>query len=245
MHFLSSVDDAVVTYLNSFAQRSWTADYLICAAVGSNLFKGVVVLTAFWWAWFRAPENRAEQEIRPPRDILLYTILMCVPAVLIARLMALYLPFRARPIHNPALHLKLAFTLSPDTFHTWSSFPCDHAVLFFALATGFFLISRRLGWLTFLFAAVCIMLPRVYVGIHYPSDVLAGALLGVAVASTARIVNLRRVVNWPAQHLLAYSPGLFYASLFLLSYLTAVLYEPLREMASSAPVVLHNLASRL
>ena len=229
LDFISSVDNAVVTWLNSFVHRSWTVDYLACVASSATMLKGVALMAAFWWAWFRESETKAEPGRRTSRDTLLYTLLMCVPAVLIARLLAISLPFRARPIHNPALHLKLAFTLAPNTFESWSAFPSDHAVLFFTLATGFFLVSRQLGWLIYLYVGVVISFPRVYLGIHYPSDILAGALLGIAIASTVRVVALRRAINWPLKRLLDYSPGLFYACLFLISYQTAVLYQPTRH----------------
>lgn len=61
-----------------------------------------------------------------------------------------------------------------------SSFPSGHASFFFALATVVYLYNKKLGaW--FLAAAVLISLARVYVGVHYPSDVLAGAIIGILV----------------------------------------------------------------
>jgi undecaprenyl-diphosphatase len=243
--FISSLDNGLVTYLNSFARRSWTTDEFICVLNSANVLKGSLVMTAYWWAWFRTPGNRAEADSRNHRDTLLYTLFICIPAVRIARLMALFLPFRPRPLFNPDLHLRLAFTLAPDTLLTWSSFPSDHAVLFFALATGLYLVSRRMGWLMYLYTIVFILLPRVYLGIHYPSDILAGALLGVAAASTARAPSLRWVINWPAQRLLEYSPGLFYAFFFQLSYQTVVLYEPMRNFGSYACRILRILTNRL
>jgi len=242
--FMSSVDHGVVTYLNSFAHQSYWADYFVVKLESANWLKGGVLMTAYWWLWFRAPEDRAEPENRNPRDNLLYALLICVPVVLISRLMALLLPFRLRPIDNPQLHLKLAFVQNPAVLRSWSSFPSDHAALFFALATGVYLTSRRLGWLMYLYTAVVIALPRVYLGIHYPSDILAGALLGVVAGSTVRIVALRRVINWPAQRLLECSPGLFYASLFQLSYQTIELYDPLRHVGLLALKMLHIFVNR-
>jgi len=63
---------------------------------------------------------------------------------------------------------------------TKSSFPSGHASFFFALATVIFLYNKKLGIL-FLAAATLISLARVYVGVHYPSDILAGAIFGILV----------------------------------------------------------------
>jgi len=74
------------------------------------------------------------------------------------------------------------------------SFPSGHATVAFACATALALAVPRLALSLFGLAAL-ISWSRVYVGVHYPLDVLAGAILGVAlafaVASAARV--LRRV----------------------------------------------------
>jgi membrane-associated phospholipid phosphatase len=228
-----SIDDRLVIYLNSFAHRSWTMDFILLNISGPELFKGGVFMTAYWWAWFRAPENRVEWESRKPRETLLLTLLLCVPTVGFARLLALYLPFRQRPLFNPELHLKVAFMLDPASFEKWSSFPSDHGALFFLLATGFYLLSRRLGLFLYIYTFVLLLLPRVYWGVHYPSDILVGMLLGLAIGfSTLRNDTLRRFVYTPAQRLLERSPGLFYAILFQISFQTIVYYQPLRKFDS-------------
>jgi membrane-associated phospholipid phosphatase len=72
-----------------------------------------------------------------------------------------------------------------------SSFPSAHAATAFACATtlagG---ASRRLAALLYLLATA-IAYSRVYVGVHYPLDVLAGAALGVLVAVAVRILTGR------------------------------------------------------
>lgn len=62
------------------------------------------------------------------------------------------------------------------------SFPSSHAANMFAQAMLFTLLYRRRRvWITaFAFAAI-IGFSRIYVGVHYPADVLAGAVLGVII----------------------------------------------------------------
>jgi undecaprenyl-diphosphatase len=66
---------------------------------------------------------------------------------------------------------------------TTSSFPSGHAATSFACAVVLSRIAPRLTIPLFVLAAL-IAFSRVYVGVHYPFDVLAGSLLGVALGLT-------------------------------------------------------------
>lgn len=61
------------------------------------------------------------------------------------------------------------------------SCPSDHAVMPGAVAGGLLLVSRRLGLIAAA-AAGLMAFSRVYIGAHYPWDVIAGLLVGAAVA---------------------------------------------------------------
>lgn len=65
-----------------------------------------------------------------------------------------------------------------------SSFPAGHAATAFAAATLLSFVAPRLSPL-FLGLAAAIGFSRVYVGVHYPGDVLAGAAIGVLVGAAA------------------------------------------------------------
>ncbi len=82
----------------------------------------------------------------------------------------------SRPIPEPLLE-------APSTY----SFPSGHATVSFACATVLALAVPRLRWPLFVLAAL-IAWSRVYVGVHYPGDVLAGAALGVAIATALRML---------------------------------------------------------
>jgi undecaprenyl-diphosphatase len=76
--------------------------------------------------------------------------------------------------HGELTHLLAA--RSPDP-----SFPSDHAAAAFAIAFAVLAFSRW-GGVAFLAAATLVGLSRIALGLHYPSDVLAGLLVGWAAA---------------------------------------------------------------
>ncbi len=58
------------------------------------------------------------------------------------------------------------------------SFPSGHAAFFFAMAIAIYFYNKKWGtW--FFSAAALITLARVVAGVHYPSDILAGAVVGI------------------------------------------------------------------
>jgi undecaprenyl-diphosphatase len=73
------------------------------------------------------------------------------------------------------------------------SFPSDHATLAGAAIAGLFLVDRRLGWAATA-AGLLLSADRVYVGAHYPADVVAGLTLGAAVAVIGWLAMRRPLV---------------------------------------------------
>jgi undecaprenyl-diphosphatase len=81
------------------------------------------------------------------------------------------------------------------------SFPSDHATVVGAVAAGLLFTNRRWGSIAAALAVVMAFV-RVYVGAHYPGDVLAGLALGAAVAAVGRriaVPELTRLATWLSQ----------------------------------------------
>lgn len=82
-----------------------------------------------------------------------------------------------KPLHithsNPLPSVKVR----KNNFH---SFPSGHTLNNFAVATMVFFFYRRWGWFTYGIACL-VSYSRIYVGSHWPSDVLFSAPLGIGI----------------------------------------------------------------
>lgn len=81
--------------------------------IGSNDFiKGGIVVSLLWFFWFQANENH---ENIFTRKKVINTLVSCVIAIAVGRLLAQILPFRMRPLLNP--HLPFLFLYYPKNNH--------------------------------------------------------------------------------------------------------------------------------
>ena len=189
----------------------------------ADVLKGGLLVAVLCALWLTA---RGPEAARDVRGRIVMTVAGAFAALSVSRLLALALPFRARPFElaggDPALPHR--------ALESWSAFPSDHAALFFALATGIVFVSRGLGVLAFLHAIVVVSLPRLYLGLHNPTDMLAGAAIGVLCAlAAARPVLVRRcarpIVAWSESR----GAPWFGALAFLLAFEIATLFDTVRS----------------
>jgi undecaprenyl-diphosphatase len=77
------------------------------------------------------------------------------------------------------------YGISPLISESGSSFPSAHAAWFFALAMTVWYANRKWGWWYF-FLATLMGIARIYAGVHWPLDIIVGAVIGIASAMFVR-----------------------------------------------------------
>ncbi len=202
MHFLAALDVSIYRAINGLCGTSPLLDRVVYHI---SPLRGVLFMGIFGLLWFREDKSRIRTQ-----EKLILLILAVLVALLVNRTISTLLPFRIRPMYaigaNPP-----SFSWSLD-LENWSSFPSDNASYLFAIATCIWLVSRPWGTAFGVFSVVALA-ERVYLGIHYPSDILVGALLGILSAiAVEREVFYRRI----AAPLLAFeksAPSYFYGVL--------------------------------
>jgi undecaprenyl-diphosphatase len=112
----------------------------------------------------------------------------------------------------------------------WSAFPSDHGALFIGLVTGLFFVSRRLGWFSLVYVSIFIMIPRLYSGFHYPTDIIAGAALGIMCVGLTNVLTIKYDVTRPALKWVQKHPPSFYACFFLFTFQVATLFDGTRTI---------------
>jgi len=229
---IASLDWAILRWLNGCAVRFPGLDSLMSQVVQVRSLGFLLMMMVLWYFWFQNP-NSSEARSR-----ILITILSGLVALVISRLLAEVLPFRPRPFTVPGEELRPLSDAS-EMIRTWSSFPSDHAAMAFALSMGVWTIVRRAGALAFSIAILFISFPRVFVGLHYPSDVISGALIGIIVTLSMQARRIRAPVAAPLLGLERSHSGAFYVTLFAIMYEITRMFDDLRRPVSMLFNVLH------
>lgn len=220
------MDELVINFLNQWAGPP--LDGIINHIASNPIFKGVPPAMIFLFLWFH-PAPQLEERRRK----LFALIPSAVIAIVVGRVAAMLLPFRERPLRNPELDLVIPESITPSILGGWSSFPSDHAVMFAALITGIWMVERWAGLLLVLHGLIVIAFARVFLTLHYPSDIIAGAVLGVAISLVLVPLIARLMKRWKLLELAERYPGLLHAVLFLCLFQIATMFESARWTAEA------------
>lgn len=133
----------------------------------------VYILAVILYLLWRHPEPASKHHGNKKAVLL---ALMSVIVALAVKSLIAFLVLRERPVVSHPELMVMQFRVDP------SSFPSGHTLVAFAGAFSL-LFSKARPWGTvFLISAAAIGVSRVAAGVHYPTDIIAGALLGYLAA---------------------------------------------------------------
>src|SRR5882672_3417454 len=182
MHWLQSLDTALFHFINSTFSNP-VCDWLMPVVSGGNGAMPWFVLlavVAFTTAMIR---GGARGRICA---VLLLVVVAAGDPLIVGTI--------KHAVSRPRPCLALPDVVERLGCSSSGSMPSAHAANWFACAMIMFLFYRRSGWIMFPLAAT-VAFSRVYCGVHYPSDVCTGAILGAGYA-IALVVLVQTIWNF-------------------------------------------------
>ncbi|MCR4276338.1 MAG: phosphatase PAP2 family protein [Candidatus Parcubacteria bacterium] len=174
-----TLDTQLFYALNSLAGQSPLLDGVIVFFATYLAYLLILLFLAF--AFFRHSPKREKWEL----------LLVAGASAIIARFgVAELIRFF---YHHPRPFAELPGVHALFTDNAWS-FPSGHATFFFALSTAVYLYNKKWG-IGFFVAAILVTAGRVAAGVHYPSDILGGALIGIIVACAVYAVACKVMIK--------------------------------------------------
>lgn len=162
--------------------------HLINSAIGrSVLFDGIILFFAIYFivvalAVFCVAAIRSRA--RDSKSILLYVVAMFSAFFARFGVASGIRFFYHRP--RPFLALDAPHLFTDSAF----AFPSGHTIFLFALAAATYSFNKKLG-LGIGISGILVGVARVAAGVHYPSDILGGAVLGIIVGAVLQRIILR------------------------------------------------------
>jgi undecaprenyl-diphosphatase len=181
---LNHIDTNLFLFLNGHHSQFW--DFVMWWA--SDRFTWIPLYALVLWLLIKQCPGKV--------GLLLLLIVLLVLMSDQSANFAKYIIARPRPSHEPALQgmVHLVRNYAGGTLGFYSA----HASNAFAVAVFAIMLSgRRYKWLVpvMLFYAILVSYSRIYLGVHYPGDVLTGAVMGLLIGlgiSRLYFISVRR-----------------------------------------------------
>ncbi|QUG84308.1 undecaprenyl-diphosphatase [Bacillus nitratireducens] len=152
----------VFQWINNFAGSSKLLDTLMIAITNSAAYVAILFMLILWFN-----NGKKENAIRKQYTVLYTTLSVSIALLVNVLIHAVY--YHPRPFITH--HVNQLVPHAAD-----SSFVSDHSVLVFSIAFVFILRGEKLKYIALIWATL-VGLSRMYVGVHYPLDILGAAFL--------------------------------------------------------------------
>ena len=201
MNILTQLDRTVFDWINAGWSNS-ILDFimLLITHLGDSYAVWLwIVFIGLLTGWQLIQLTKTNQEAKRKYEIVKSIGFLCLYMALIFGLNAgaytglKHLFFRPRPFIQQSVILRVS-TATTSALKKNGSFPSGHACNAFMIAVFFASRIRQRRYVFYVVAAI-IALSRVYLGVHYPSDVIMGSLLGFTITSLMLHFQLSAIKN--------------------------------------------------
>jgi len=215
--------------VNGLAGHSWALDNIVALVEQNDLVRGAFIGGCFIAAWFRKADG---EEAARSRRTLLATLAAAVLVLAVTKSIS-HTIFYPRPymLSKSIYHLegsklrefeRVPFNLPLDdasrelydnytdgqiTVNHLGTFPSDNAGFFLVISLGIFFAFRLAGTLALIWTATLILGAKIYSGMHFPVDVLGGAIAAAIGFFLVRLVAERPLkslfhgaAQWTIEH---------------------------------------------
>lgn len=170
---MHNINEQLFLFINGGAGYFHTLDYFFLFV--TNVWVPLLVVGSFLYFFIILPVRKTDPLERLNAIKLAGLLLLSLALVLVVvQFIKVMVAFP-----RPAQLIENLQTLS--VFGSYDSFPSAHAAFAFAVASFIYLYSKSAGSVVYAMA-IFIGISRIYVGVHFPLDVLVGALIGSGIS---------------------------------------------------------------
>lgn len=163
------MDYTIYSIINGLAGKFAALDKTMILIAQSFQYLFMITLLLLWFM------KDTKEKIAANRKAVIFAVMTMLIAVGINHIIG-FLYFRPRPYTLHTAHLLVNPSVDP-------SFPSDHATFAFALALPILVANKYFGRVMIVMS-ILLIFSRVYVGIHYPLDVVGGAIIAYVTYKT-------------------------------------------------------------
>ena len=239
-----SLDVAIVLFFNKFCGKSQFWDTLALLFLSVDALRTAILVALVIGIW---QYGKSKSDTNAQRRVLFVFFSIILTLGTIEILNALI--DSPRPIITLGNLIYNPITTS-DTQLLWKdgwvrnpkhgSFPSDTIALLATIACGLFLWNKLLGLFAFLFILVTGIIPRLYFGLHYPSDMATGVITAIFSSFIVEKINVFKSLSDKILKIENKVPYTFGVIGFYLSYIIAEKFILLRKLPIWIKAMLGN-----
>ena len=163
------MDYTIYSLINGLAGKFGALDKIMVFIAQDFPYLFAIALLLLWF------KKDTKEKVMANRKVAIVAMMTMLIALGINHLIA-FVYFRPRPYTLHAAHLLVSPSIDP-------SFPSDHATFSLALALPILVVNKYFGRVM-IGMSLLLCFARVYVGLHYPLDIVGGAIIAYATYKT-------------------------------------------------------------